>query len=234
MLAVDSPVSDVAAVYDQLAAGDGAEHSKARYRFASQQRRMADVFEELVRTHAPIGGNLLDIGCGRGVFSAPFAKSYVVTGIDLSADLLVTARGRGIRALQADASAIPIEDHAFDTVLCPEFLQMMSDPAPVVREAARVCRPGGTIILSTLYARSLLRRIYRLRRYVSTEAGRLQKAAILRSEADLRAIIAPEALKIEQMAWTHFPSKVIVRRPAGGCHPLPFLASNIVLVLKRP
>ena len=219
--------------YDILSQGDGDEHTKASYRFAGQQRAMASAFKQIMTAFAPTSGSILDVGCGRGFFSKDFVGTHSVAGLDLSADLLVTAHKRGIVAVQGDAMAIPFPDHAFDIVLCPEFVQMFDDPEPIVRELARVCRTGGIIILSTLYARSIFRRVYRLRRFLSHQARDRQKTAILRNDKDLAALIDDSSLALEKTAWTHFPTARMIARKAGVAHPAPALASNIILILRR-
>jgi len=48
----------------------------------------------------------------------------------------------------SDASDIPVESRSFDAVLCTEVLEHVIDPAAVIREAARVLKPGGALIVS--------------------------------------------------------------------------------------
>ncbi len=47
-----------------------------------------------------------------------------------------------------DATSIPVADASFDAVLCTEMLEHVPEPALVVRELARILRPGGTLILT--------------------------------------------------------------------------------------
>lgn len=48
---------------------------------------------------------------------------------------------------QADAAAIPFVAQAFDAVIFAELLEHVPDPAPVLREIARVLRPGSVLLL---------------------------------------------------------------------------------------
>lgn len=47
------------------------------------------------------------------------------------------------------AAALPFADEFFDTIVCTETLEHVADPAAVVREMARVLKPGGHVILTT-------------------------------------------------------------------------------------
>jgi SAM-dependent methyltransferase len=85
---------------------------------------------------------ILDVGCGVKPyypFFAPVASQYV--GVDVvqtpSADLVGTVE------------ALPVDDGAFDVVLCTQVLEHCDDPAKAVAELRRVTAPGGRVLAST-------------------------------------------------------------------------------------
>ncbi|MFL6072614.1 MAG: class I SAM-dependent methyltransferase [Mycobacteriales bacterium] len=97
------------------------------------------------------GRRVLEVGCG----AAPCARwlrrrGAEVTGVDLSAGMLGHARrlnaatGVGVRLVQADAAALPFAAGSFD-LACSAFgaVPFTADSAGVMREVARVLRPGG-------------------------------------------------------------------------------------------
>jgi SAM-dependent methyltransferase len=71
-----------------------------------------------------------------------------LTGIDLDPRLPQRLYGfETWRALLADASkGLPFRDASFDVVVCEQVMEHLDDPAALVREAARVLRPGGLFV----------------------------------------------------------------------------------------
>lgn len=104
-------------------------------------------------------GEVLDIGCGdgwTGRMVAPRARRY--TGIDLSPKLIDAARARlrayDVELLVGDMHALPFDDASFDQVVLFHALTYAEEPGLVLREAARVTRPGGCVAVLTLDAHS--------------------------------------------------------------------------------
>lgn len=92
-------------------------------------------------------GRLLDVGCGTGVFTKVFADNgWTVTGVDISEGMLRFARERGIDVIRADAARLPFEDDSFDAVVSLWTHTDVDDFAAVIREVARVLRPGGPFV----------------------------------------------------------------------------------------
>lgn len=88
-------------------------------------------------------GKLLDIGCGNKPYEAlfgPYVESYFGTDI-IQSDL-------GKVDLVCDASAIPLTDSCFDTVVCTQTIEHVPNPFKVIDEAFRLLKPGGSLILT--------------------------------------------------------------------------------------
>lgn len=149
-----------------LAAIRAARESAAQTYFA----RHAAEWDELRGLHSPDGpveaallksldsaglGALLDIGTGTGRIAellGPRAKR--VTGLDKSPEMLRLARTRlqdlpaeRLDLVQGDFTSLLFAAQSFDTVVFHQVLHYAQDPAPALTEAARVCRPGGTIAI---------------------------------------------------------------------------------------
>ena len=101
------------------------------------------------------GGIVLDAPCGAGRHVREFAlRGFRVDGIDLSADLLRIARrsaGEGVGLARADLRAIPLAGGRYDLVTnLFSSIGYFPDDAEnhsVLRELARVCRPGGLVVV---------------------------------------------------------------------------------------
>ena len=92
-------------------------------------------------------GSLLDVGCGTGSYTAALAeRGWEVTGLDVSEDMLRRARAKGVRTVQADATALPFEDATFDAAVSVFTNTDVDDLAAVVRETVRVLRPGAPLV----------------------------------------------------------------------------------------
>ncbi len=97
---------------------------------------------------------ILDVGCGGG-FKANYlaAQGFDVTGIDLSVESLGVARRHDatgtVKYLEANAENLPFADATFDTVIAMDFLEHVENPREVIREIARVLKPGGAFFFHT-------------------------------------------------------------------------------------
>lgn len=107
-----------------------------------------------VLDHAGIGQGArhLDVGCGAGMAAAlSAARGAHVAGIDAADLLLEIARERTPAGdfRQGDIESLPFADAGFDLVTGFNAFQFAADPARALREAGRVTRPGGMIVIMT-------------------------------------------------------------------------------------
>ncbi len=104
------------------------------------------------------GARVLDVGCGAGLLAEALAlRGARVTAIDLSPEVLTVARLHALesgvapdyREMSAEALA-DAEPEAFDVVTCMEMLEHVPDPESVLRACARLLKPGGVLVASTI------------------------------------------------------------------------------------
>ncbi len=112
----------------------------------------------------PPGARILDLCCGQARHAAPLrAAGFEVVGLDLSATLLAAARSRDNRLplVRADMRALPLADCSLDAVVnlfnAFGYFADEDDNAQVLREVARVLRPGGRFVQEVHHRDALMR-----------------------------------------------------------------------------
>jgi ubiquinone/menaquinone biosynthesis C-methylase UbiE len=108
--------------------------------------------------HLRAGAEVLSVGCGpASILRAACAwhPSVRGTGIDISAARIEEAVQRGcgnpqLKFVCGNAHAMPFESNRFDLIYCRMLLQYLQEKERAVAEMARVCRPGGSVLLQDL------------------------------------------------------------------------------------
>lgn len=104
------------------------------------------------------GEKILDIGCKDGAMLVYCGLlGAVVTGIDLKSESIKTAESYikkysiNGQAVAGDVRKLQFSDNYFDKVISSDFFEHLSpeDNALVLKEAYRVLRPGGALIIKT-------------------------------------------------------------------------------------
>jgi SAM-dependent methyltransferase len=98
------------------------------------------------------GTELLDIGCGTGRFLELAARrGATVAGIDATSGLVFIAQDRLPEAdlIVGDVTALPYDDDRFDAVTAFHTFERVSEPGHALDQAARVARPGATVLVAT-------------------------------------------------------------------------------------
>lgn len=114
---------------------------------------IAEARARLVPRASREGSVLLDLACGGGLL-APHVGGlgHRHVGLDLSSSALPVARDHGVTPVRGDVLRLPFADEVADVVVAGEVLEHVAEPERLVAEAARVLRPGGTLVLDTIAA----------------------------------------------------------------------------------
>ena len=110
--------------------------------------QMIDDLEVQVTAPYARGARVLELGCGTGLILARVAEiAEEAVGIDLSEGMAQRARDRGLDVHIGSVCDLPFEDDEFDLTYSFKVLAHIPDIDAAVREAARVTRPGGHLLL---------------------------------------------------------------------------------------
>jgi len=105
-----------------------------------------------VGRYSQAGNRVLDLGCGTGELTRTLAAAGLwAAGCDISRQMLLRSpRDRGGCAgwvqLEPAWRRLPFASAAFDVVVASSVLEYVAEPAAVLRECARVLRPGGVVL----------------------------------------------------------------------------------------
>ena len=125
---------------DQVALGNPS------YVWRFGQERRLEMLRRYIRLE---GARVLDIGCGLGAYVRRFSdftdKAY---GMDIDHSRCALGAGRGVHGLTVGVGeALPFAGGVFDGVLLNEVIEHVTNDRETLREALRVTRPGGRVVV---------------------------------------------------------------------------------------
>jgi ubiquinone/menaquinone biosynthesis C-methylase UbiE len=162
-------------------------------------------------------GEVLEIAVGSGRNLAFYPPGVKLTAIEFSPEMLALARaraedlGREFDLREGDAQALEFADETFDTVIITLALCTIPDDRRAAREARRVLRPGGRLVLME-HVRSPKLPIRAVQRALDPLAVRFEADHLVREPLDY---LADEGFEIESVARSKLGivERVIARKP---------------------
>jgi len=183
------------------------------------------------------GLHVLDIGCGGGLVTEPLARLGArVTGIDPAPDTIAaaaahaSAQGLAIDYRAVRAEALAEAGDTFDAVLCLEVVEHVPDVRAFLAVAAKLVRPGGVLVVSTLnrtlksYGLAIIGAEYILR-WLSVGTHQWSR------------FVTPEELAadVRSLALTALPPRGMVYNPLQGTWSLSSDTDvNYLMAARRP
>jgi ubiquinone/menaquinone biosynthesis C-methylase UbiE len=118
------------------------------------------LFERLQTVDWSAAQTILDLACGTGRIGAWLKgrTSAVIDGVDLTAEMLDVARGKGIyrTLIHADVTATGLGDASYDLITQSLADEHMADLKPLYREVARLLQPGGSFVIVGFHPQFLM------------------------------------------------------------------------------
>ncbi len=118
------------------------------------------VFEselKALKKFVPKRGKGLEVGVGTGRFAVPLD---IHIGIEPAAAMADIARKRGLKVYKALAEELPFDSESFDFVLLVTTICFLENPVQALKEARRVLKPAGKIIIGMIDKNAPLGRLY--------------------------------------------------------------------------
>jgi phosphatidylethanolamine/phosphatidyl-N-methylethanolamine N-methyltransferase len=167
------------------------------------------------------GERVLEVGVGTGLSLPLYPPGVRITGIDLSSEMLAKARSRVERRgltnvdglYEMDANAMDFPDAAFDKVVAMYVVSIVQEPARLLRELHRVCKPDGEI-----YMVNHVRSDNPIVSAVEKSLARFSDHIGFHPDFDLKSLVNGSA-RVEHVSNVNFLWKVMrVRNGTGIAH----------------
>ena len=147
------------------------------------------------------GKRVLDLGCGDGLFTWTLAaRGARAIGIDIDRRMLraAAARAAGARVpslfVEGRVEQLPFRDGAFDVVVAVTVLCLVDDVHAAAREAVRVLRPGGRLVIGDLGRWSTWAAVRRVRGWLGAPTW---KRAHFSTAGELRAMVESLGVSVD-------------------------------------
>lgn len=141
-------------------------------------------------------GKVLEVGVGTGRF-AVFAEEAF--GVDVAEAPLRIAKLRGIRVIKAKAEELPFRDKVFSCVMLIVTLCFVKDPLLALKEAKRVLKEEGKVIIGDVFLDSEWGKLYAQKK---KEGHLFYKLANFYSFEDFKKIVNSAELRIKRVFGT--------------------------------
>jgi ubiquinone/menaquinone biosynthesis C-methylase UbiE len=165
------------------------------------------------------GRRILDLGCGDGLLTSTLEERGArAIGVDVDRAMLQAASARSARGqghsprfVEGRIEQLPFPDGSFDVVVIVTVLCQVADRAGAVREAARVLRPGGRLVIGDLGRWSAWAARRRVKAWLGSE---LWQSAHFSTARGLSHLVERSGLIVEDVRGSvYYPPIGVLARP---------------------
>lgn len=194
--------NELRCAFDAAAPGYDAWFDANAHAYASELEAVRQLFP----SGAGVGVTALEVGVGTGRFAAPLGIRH---GVEPSPEMAKLARARGIDVVEGTAQALPFADGRFEAVLICTVFCFVKELGPVLREAHRVLRPGGVLVLAELDRDRPLVQAYEAHK----DKDPLYRHASFHSAAEFAAGLEAAGFAVTERRQTIFGDPTTMRQP---------------------
>ena len=162
-----------------------------------------------VHSFIPARGSGVEIGVGTGRFAGPLG---IPTGVEPSPRMAKLARQRGIEVIEGVAENLPFADNNFDFVVMVTVVCFLDDVAKAFREAFRILKPEGTLVMGFIDRESELGTHYNQKKGQS----RFYRDATFYSVSELEALLTKAGFSNFDYRQTLLPGETTDLSVRGG------------------
>jgi SAM-dependent methyltransferase len=168
---------------------------EARARLSAGQSTEAEIYEMVeraLRAACPLGGTLVDVGCGTGRLWAAvqsYFQKYV--GCDV-VQYDAYPEGLDFVKVDLDTGRVPLPEGIADVAAAIETIEHLENPRALARELVRLAKPGGLVVITTPNNLSFLSKLTLVlkNQFNAFQDGSYPAHITALVEADLRRIAA--------------------------------------------
>uniref|UniRef100_C6E9I9 Methyltransferase type 11 n=1 Tax=Geobacter sp. (strain M21) TaxID=443144 RepID=C6E9I9_GEOSM len=172
-----------------------------------------------IRAAVPTSGRGVEIGVGTGRFAISL---QIPVGVEPSSSMAELARQRGIDVLEGIAEALPLPDASFDYAVMVTVVCFLDDVATAFREAWRILKRGGVLVIGFIDRESELGKAYERKKkqsefyrdatfYSVSELVKLMSEAGFRGFSYRQTLLAEEAVRLNVVGGHGSGGFVVIR-----------------------
>ena len=119
--------------------------------YTQRQNYFKRIFR-LLETYIPDKGDLLDVGCGVGIFlSVAKKQGWNVTGQDTSSFAVNYCRRKGFKVFNEPLDSVPFAPGTFDLITLWDVIAHIENPSAYLKTCYKLLKPNGCLIIKTPY-----------------------------------------------------------------------------------
>lgn len=151
-------------------------------------------------------GHALDIGCANGRFMRTLRTlGWNCEGVDFNISAVNTCRAQGLKVHHGDLESVHFDDASFDLITTRHVIEHLPDPNSFVREASRILRRGGHLLIATPNSQALGRQWFKEYWF----ANDVPRHLILFSPSNLDTLVVRHGLKRTTIRLNTSPKMIL-------------------------